>query len=79
MGLRVRLKASFDVLPFPPQARVVLRALQRYGMILADNGSPWYITGVSDPRFDDDILHELDVITGRDLEVVDTTGLVNGS
>ena len=54
------------------------RALKRYGMILADNGSPWYITGVSDPRFDDDVMHELDVITGRDLEVVDTTGLVNG-
>ena len=48
-----------------------------YGMILADNGSPWYISGMSDPRFDDDVLHELDVITGRDLEVVDTTGLVN--
>ena len=53
-------------------------ALQRYGMILADNGSPWYITGASDPGFDDDVMHELDVITGRDLEVVDTTGLVNG-
>ena len=61
-----------------PQARAIAEALKKYGMILADNGSPWYITGVSDPRFDDDILHELDVITGRDLEVVDTTGLVNG-
>ena len=48
-------------------------------MILADNGSPWYISGASDPRFDDDVMHELDDITGRDLEVVDTTGLVNGS
>jgi hypothetical protein len=47
-------------------------------MSLADNGSPWYISGQSDPRFDDDVLHELDVITGRDLEVVDTSGLVNG-
>jgi hypothetical protein len=47
-------------------------------MILADNGSPWYITGASDPHFDDDVMHELDVITGRDLEVVDTSGLVNG-
>jgi hypothetical protein len=47
-------------------------------MILADNGSPWYITGVSDQGFDDDVLHELDVITGRDLEVVDTAGLVSG-
>ena len=63
---------------FSPQARVIAEALKRYGMILADNGSPWYITGASDPRFDDDVMHELDVITGRDLEVVDTTGLVNG-
>ena len=63
---------------FSPQARVIAVALQRYGMILADNGSPWYITGVSDPNFDDDVMHELDVITGRDLEVVDTSGLVNG-
>ncbi len=79
MGLRVRLKASFDTSGLSPQARVIAEALKRYGMILADNGSPWYITGASDPRFDDDVLHELDVITGRDLEVVDTGGLINGS
>ena len=79
MGLRVRLKSSFDTAGLSPTARVIAEALQRYGMILADNGSPWYITGVSDSRFDDDILHELDAITGRDLEVVETTGLVNGS
>jgi hypothetical protein len=78
MGLRVRLKASYDTSGFSPQARVIADALKRYGMILADNGSPWYISGASDPRFDDDVMHELDVITGRDLEVVDTTGLVNG-
>ncbi len=78
MGLRVRLKSSYDTSGFSTQARVIAVALQRYGMILADNGSPWYISGASDPRFDDDVLHELDVITGRDLEVVDTTGLVNG-
>lgn len=78
MGLRVRLKASFNTAGLSPHARVIAEALKRYGMILADNGSPWYITGVSDPGFDDDVLHELDVITGRDLEVVDTTGLVNG-
>ena len=47
-------------------------------MILADNGSPWYVSGASDPRFDDDVLHELGAITGSDLEVVDTSGLVNG-
>ena len=78
MGLRVRLKASFDTSGLSPQARVIADALKRYGMILADNGSPWYISGTSDPRFDDTVLHELGAITGRDLEVVDTTGLVNG-
>ncbi len=78
MGLRVRLAAEYDTSRFSPQARVIAEALKRYGMILADNGSPWYITGASDPRFDDDVLHELDVITGRDLEVIDPTGLVNG-
>jgi hypothetical protein len=78
MGLRVRLRAGYDTSRFSPAARVIADALARYGMILADNGSPWYITGTSDPRFDDDVMHELDVITGRDLEVVDTTGLVNG-
>ena len=79
MGLRVRLKATYDTSRFSPQARVIAEALKRYGMILADNGSPWYITGASDPHFDDDVMHELDVVTGHDLEVVDTTGLVNGS
>ena len=78
MGLRVRVKASYDTSKFSPVARAIAVALQRYGMILADNGSPWYITGMSDSRFNDDVLHQLDVITGRDLEVVNTTGLVNG-
>ena len=78
MGLRVRLKASYDTSQFSPHARAIAEALKRYGMILADNGSPWYISGTSDPRFDDDVLHELDVITGKNLEVVDTSGLVNG-
>jgi hypothetical protein len=78
MGLRVRLKASVDLSGYSPAARTIAEALRRYGMILADNGSPWYVSGMSDPRFDDDVLHELDDITGRDLEVVDTTGFVNG-
>ena len=78
MGLRVRLKASYDTAGLSPPARVIATALKRYGMILADNGSPWYVSGVSDPGFDDDVLHELDVITGANLEVVDTSGLVNG-
>jgi hypothetical protein len=77
MGLRVRLKASYDTTGLSPHARVIAEALKRYGMILADNGSPWYISGASDSRCDDDVMHELDDITGRDLEVVDTSGLVN--
>jgi hypothetical protein len=75
MGLRVRLKASFPISGFPPQARVVLVALKRYGMILADNGSPWYISGAPDPRWSNDQLHTLGRLTGADFEVVDTSRL----
>jgi hypothetical protein len=77
MGLRVRLKSSVDVSGFSPQARVVLVALQRYGMILADNGSPWYVTGAPSPHWNDDDLHHLGQITGDMFEAVDTTGFVN--
>jgi hypothetical protein len=70
MGLRVRLKASFDTSGFPPQARAVLETLKTYGMILADNGSPWYITGAPDPRWSNDDLHSLDRVHGSDFEVV---------
>ncbi len=75
MGLRVRLKASVDVSSFPPQARVVLRALQVYGMILADNGSPWYVSGAPDKHWSNDDLHSLSRLTGADFEVVDTSSL----
>jgi len=75
MGLRVRLKASVDISGFPPQARVVLTAMKRYGMILADNGSPWYVSGAPDPRWSNDDLHSLDRLTGADFEVVDTSSL----
>lgn len=70
MGLRVRLKASFDVAPFPPQARVVLTAMQRYGMLLADNGSDWYVSGAPDARWDDDDLGTLKTVPGSAFEVV---------
>jgi hypothetical protein len=70
MGLRVRLKASFDTSGFPPQARVVLEALKRYGMILADNGSSWFVSGAPDPRWSNDDLHSLGRVTGADFEVV---------
>ena len=75
MGLRVRLKASFDTRPFPPQARVVLEALKRYGMIVADNGSDWYISGAPDPRWSNDQLHTLGRVTGNNFEVVATSSL----
>ncbi len=78
MGLRVRLKANVDLSGFGPQARIVLVALQRYGMLLADNGSAWYITGAPHSGWDDDELHALGQITGSDFEVVDTSGFVNG-
>ena len=78
MGLRVRLKASVDISGYPRQARVLLTALKRYGMILADNGSPWYVTGAPDPGWNDDDMHTLGNLHGSDFEVVDTSSLRNG-
>lgn len=78
MGMRVRLKAAFDISVLSPQAQAVATALKKYGMLLADNGSAWYISGASDPNFDDSDLHTLNQIHGSDLEVVDTSSLVNG-
>ncbi|HKG09948.1 MAG TPA: hypothetical protein VKB07_05200 [Gaiellaceae bacterium] len=75
MGLRLRLKAGFDTGPFPRQARIVLEALKRYGMIVADNGSDWYVSGAPDPRWSNDQLHTLHSVTGSSFEVVDTRSL----
>jgi hypothetical protein len=70
MGLRLRLNASFDVSGFPKQARIVLIALKRYGMLLADNGSSWYISGAPDRRWNNDALHTLSRVKGSSFEVV---------
>jgi hypothetical protein len=70
MGLRVRLKASFDVSGYPRQARIVLVALKRYGMLVADNGSSWYITGAPDPHWSNEQLHTLGGVKGSDFEVI---------
>ena len=78
MGLRLRLKASVSISGYGPQSRVILTALKRYGMILADNGSAYYVSGAPDPRWDDDDLHDLHGIKGSMFEVVNTTGFVNG-
>jgi hypothetical protein len=77
MGLRVRLKASVDIAGYPRQARIVLQALKTYGMLLADNGSPWYVSGAPSPAWNDDALHALQRVRGSDLEVVDTRNLRN--
>jgi hypothetical protein len=75
MGLRVRLRGNYPLAGFPPQARVVLRTLKRYGMIVADNGSSWYVSGAPDPGWDNDDLHTLSRVKGSDFRVVDTSKL----
>ena len=75
MGMRLRLKAGYKISGFPPQARVVLRALKQYGMIVADNGSSWFISGAPDPRWSNDDLHALGRVPGSAFEVVDTRSL----
>jgi hypothetical protein len=70
MGMRLRLKASFDVSSFSATNQVILTALQQYGMIMADNGSNMFISGAPDDRWDNDDLHNLDQVTAADFEVV---------
>ncbi|MCA9079921.1 MAG: hypothetical protein KDA58_05150 [Planctomycetaceae bacterium] len=76
MGMRVRLKADYDISQFPPDAQVILRCLKKYGMILADNGSDWYINGAPDPRWNDTALRTLREVKGGDFEVIEMQGLV---
>jgi hypothetical protein len=71
MGLRLRLKASFDLTPYHGEALVVLRALKRYGLIVADNGSSWYITGAP-ARWNDEDLNQLKRVPGSAFEAVRT-------
>jgi hypothetical protein len=76
MGAWFRLKTSVDISGFSPQARAIAIAMQTHGLILADNGSPWYLSGAPDEGWDNDALHELDQLTGDDFEAVDTSSLV---
>ena len=76
MGARFRLKSSFDISKFSPTNQIILRALQRYGMMLADNGSAWYISGVPDDRWDNNDLHALGGILGSNFEAVDVSPLM---
>ncbi|RMF31681.1 MAG: hypothetical protein D6759_09670 [Chloroflexi bacterium] len=76
MGIRFRLKADYDISGFSPDAQVILQALKTYGMILADNGSPWFLSGVPDDRWDNDVLQELKQVRGSDFEAVDVSSLM---
>jgi hypothetical protein len=70
MGMRVRLKASFDMTQFSPANRVILRALKKYGMIVADNGGNWFLSGAPDMRWSDEDLSILKIVKARDFEVL---------
>ena len=76
MGQRFRLKADFDLSGFHPQVQVILTAMKAYGIILADNGSSWYISGVPDERWDNDVLRQLGNVKGQHFEAVDCSGLM---
>ena len=75
MGLRVRLKASVSIANLPRQARIVAQAMKTYGLILADNGSNWFVSGTPSPHWRNDELHALGSLSGADFEVVDTSRL----
>lgn len=76
MGARVRLKASVDGTKFHGAARVLVECLKAYGMILADNGSDWFVSGAPDARWNDDDLSALRALTVKDFEVVKMEGAV---
>ncbi|MFO0702820.1 MAG: cell wall-binding repeat-containing protein [Candidatus Andersenbacteria bacterium] len=76
MGLRLRLKSSFDTSSFYGEARVVLEALKKYGMIVADNGADWFISGATDSRWDDTDLDQLKTVPGSAFEAVETGPLI---
>ncbi len=74
--MRVRLRPDYDLSGFSPEARVILQALKKYGMILADNGTDNFISGAPDPRWNMDALRQLHRVQTKDLEVVQMKGLV---
>ncbi len=76
MGMRVRLKAGYDISAFPASAKVVLTALKKYGMMVADNGSDWFVSGVADGRWIDGEINSLKQVRGSDFEVVRMAGVV---
>ena len=79
MGARFRLKASFPISSYRADTRVVLRAMKKYGLVLADNGSPWYFQGTSEKGWPNAMLDELKAIPARAFEAVDTSSLEKNS
>jgi hypothetical protein len=77
MGLRLRLKAGFDLSPYRGQSLVILRALKRYGLIVADNGSSWYITGAPNPRWNDEDLDQLKSVPGSAFEAISSGAILH--
>ncbi len=76
MGLRLRLKSTVDISGLPPQAKVIAQAMKTHGMLVADNGSPWFISGAPDDRWDNNALRAIGRLHGSDFEAVDTQGLI---
>lgn len=76
MGQRFRLRAHYDISEYPAELQVILTAMKEYGLILADNGSSWFISGAPDPRWDNDMLHTWDDIPGSAFEAVDVSSLM---
>lgn len=79
MGMRVRLKANYDVSKFHPQVQTILKAMKTYGMVLADNGSDNFVSGAHDQRWDPDVLRQLKRVTTKDLEVIEMKNVVTGA
>src|SRR5258706_928122 len=76
MGQRFRLRASFDISSFSPEDQVILRAMKKYGMMIADNGSAWFISGAPDSRWNNTNLSDLRRVIGSDFEAVDVSSLI---
>ena len=78
MGLRLRLKASYSLAGFHGESLVVLEALKRFGLIVADNGSPWFITGAPSPNWNDEDLEQIKQVPGSEFEAVESGPILHG-
>jgi hypothetical protein len=76
MGLRLRMRPNYDCSGYSDEVQVICRALKRFGMFLADNGSNWYVSGAPDPRFSDENLSDLGEISGDAFEAIETGPII---